>query len=127
VAPEGGGGTDVTFHLLIPDGACEAPVALPAISPARFDRRRCPADLVPRPALLDPLTPIDTPDLLTNRERDVLKLLEARLSHEEIASTLGISIPTVKRHAANAYRKLSVTSRGPSVRQGSAHCLNPHD
>jgi|SRR3954451_16827758 len=47
-------------------------------------------------------------DPLTEWELDVLELLEARLSNTEIAACLVISVPTVRRHAANAYRKLQV-------------------
>ncbi|HZO24637.1 MAG TPA: helix-turn-helix transcriptional regulator [Chloroflexota bacterium] len=56
-------------------------------------------------------------DSLTDRELDVLKLVEAGLSQTEIAAILAISMPTVKRHLANIYHKISTTSRRQSDRQ----------
>jgi ATP/maltotriose-dependent transcriptional regulator MalT len=47
---------------------------------------------------------------LTERDLDVLDLLEARLSHKEIAACLEISVPTVEWHAANTYRKLRLVN-----------------
>ena len=53
----------------------------------------------------------------------MLELLEARLSNKEIAACLVISVPTVKWHAANAYRKLRLSNRRPAVRE----TLTPHE
>jgi DNA-binding NarL/FixJ family response regulator len=60
---------------------------------------------------------------LTERELDVLELLDARLSNQEIATCLVTSVPEVKRHAANAYRKLRLSNRSPTVRE----VLTPHE
>ncbi len=49
--------------------------------------------------------------LLTNRELDVLVLLDERLSNKEIARRLIISPATVKRHTLGVYRKLGVGGR----------------
>lgn len=49
--------------------------------------------------------------LLSRREVDVLKLLASGLSNKEIASSLNISINTVKNHLANIYPKLGVHTR----------------
>jgi DNA-binding NarL/FixJ family response regulator len=51
------------------------------------------------------------PDLLTEREAEVLELLQQNLSNAEIAQKLTVGIETVRTHARNIYRKLGVTSR----------------
>ena len=50
-------------------------------------------------------------DVLTPREWEVLGLLEAGLTNEEIAQRLGISFGTAKYHVAEIISKLGVTSR----------------
>jgi LuxR family maltose regulon positive regulatory protein len=55
---------------------------------------------------------------LTAREVEVLKLIAAGRSNQEISSKLVISIPTVKRHISNIYTKLEVESRTQAVAIG---------
>jgi len=55
---------------------------------------------------------------LTLRELEVLKLIEAGYSNQDIADKLVISMPTVKRHISNIYGKLSVESRTQAVSVG---------
>ncbi|HZU86536.1 MAG TPA: LuxR C-terminal-related transcriptional regulator, partial [Anaerolineaceae bacterium] len=55
---------------------------------------------------------------LTARELEVLKLIEAGQSNQEIAGQLVISIPTVKRHISNIYGKLGVESRTQAIAIG---------
>jgi LuxR family maltose regulon positive regulatory protein len=55
---------------------------------------------------------------LSQREMEVLKLIEAGHSNQEIAAKLVISIPTVKRHISNIYAKLGVKSRTQAVSLG---------
>jgi DNA-binding NarL/FixJ family response regulator len=50
-------------------------------------------------------------DLLTNREREVLRLLARGYAYKEIAAELFISIKTVETHASNVLRKLQLSSR----------------
>jgi LuxR family transcriptional regulator, maltose regulon positive regulatory protein len=55
---------------------------------------------------------------LTLREVEVLKLIEAGCTNQDIADRLVISIPTVKRHISNIYAKLGVKSRTQAVAIG---------
>lgn len=59
---------------------------------------------------------------LTAREREVLVLLAAGHSNREIASSLYVSLPTVKTHLAHIYAKLEAKNRnealGRAVAQG---------
>ena len=55
---------------------------------------------------------------LTMREIEVLRLIEAGCSNQDIAGKLVISIPTVKRHISNIYTKLGVESRTQAVSMG---------
>jgi len=48
---------------------------------------------------------------LSQRERDVLKLIAIGLSNDEIAAKLFISPHTVKNHVSNIYRKLGIDDR----------------
>jgi DNA-binding NarL/FixJ family response regulator len=50
-------------------------------------------------------------DGLTAREREVLHLLGRRLSNNEIAAELVLSVRTVERHIANIYTKTGSHSR----------------
>ena len=57
--------------------------------------------------------PINDPelDLLTPRERDVLRLLARGYAYKEIAKELYISIKTVETHVSNVLRKLQMSNR----------------
>lgn len=52
---------------------------------------------------------------LTERESVLLALLPTRMSNEEIARRLGVSVNTVKTHVKHIYRKLDVAGRGEAV------------
>ena len=54
-------------------------------------------------------------EMLTDREIDVLILLEQRLSDKEIAQRLVLSPVTVKKHTQRIYGKLGVHSRHAAV------------
>ena len=60
-------------------------------------------------------------EMLTEREADVLLGLTRRLSYQEIADELFISLNTVKSHAISVYRKLQVPNRRQALRK--AHAL----
>jgi DNA-binding NarL/FixJ family response regulator len=55
--------------------------------------------------------------VLTARELEILLLAARGLSNERIASSLYLSEATVKRHLANIYPKMGVTSRGEAARE----------
>ena len=52
----------------------------------------------------------DAPDLLTEREREVVQLLAQAKSNKEIAAALDISVRTVETHRATIMRKLEINS-----------------
>jgi len=56
-------------------------------------------------------------DTLTNKEQEVLKLINDKKTNKEIASALFISEATVKTHINNIYRKLNVNSRKDAIKQ----------
>jgi DNA-binding NarL/FixJ family response regulator len=60
---------------------------------------------------------IGTGGVLSVREMEILLLVAQGLSNREIANALHLSEATVKRHLANAYPKMGVSSRGEAVRQ----------
>jgi len=68
-------------------------------------RHRAPS-LPEQPGLTEPLS---------ERELEILALLEARDSNKEIATQLFIAPSTVKRHTLNIYRKLEVNDRREAV------------
>jgi LuxR family maltose regulon positive regulatory protein len=55
---------------------------------------------------------------LTARELEVLKLIAAGHSNEDISRKLVVSLPTVKRHISNIYSKLGVRSRTQAIAIG---------
>jgi LuxR family maltose regulon positive regulatory protein len=62
--------------------------------------------------------PVTTPVLheaLSEREMEVLKLIEAGKSNKEIADGLFLAVGTVKKHTSNIFGKLDVESRTQAV------------
>ena len=50
----------------------------------------------------------NTPDFLTDREREILQLIAESNSTKDIAARLGISMKTVDNHRTNLMRKLNL-------------------
>ena len=67
-------------------------------------------DVPPTSARLSPLA-----EALTEREREVLRLLFEGASNREIARRLVVSVNTVKRHVYNLCGKLGVQSRAQAI------------
>jgi LuxR family transcriptional regulator, maltose regulon positive regulatory protein len=57
----------------------------------------------------------DLPEVLSERELEVLQLIAAGKSNRRIASELFVSVGTVKTHLNNLYRKLDAHSRTEAV------------
>lgn len=55
------------------------------------------------------------PDPISPRELDLIRLLPTRLSNQELATELYISLNTVKTHLRHVYRKLAVTNRDQAI------------
>ncbi|HEY3120674.1 MAG TPA: response regulator transcription factor [Vicinamibacteria bacterium] len=62
-------------------------------------------------------------DLLTDREREVLKLLADGLSIKEVAARLDRSVKTAEAHKYNLMRKLGVHDRAGLIKYAIAHRL----
>jgi DNA-binding NarL/FixJ family response regulator len=74
----------------------------------------------PRESGPAPLAPADSAPAtvinpLSEREHEVLRLIEKGLTYDEIAKTLGITWHTVTGYLRRVYRKLEVNSRGEAV------------
>jgi LuxR family maltose regulon positive regulatory protein len=74
-------------------------------------------------------TPASAPlllDSLSDREVDVLRLLDTDLGGPDIARELSVSVNTVRTHTRHIYAKLGVTSRREAVREGARLGLLRH-
>ena len=69
--------------------------------------------------------PIGLAEPLSSRELEVLDLIAAGLTNQQIAARLYLSLHTVKSHARNIYAKLGVSSRTQAVAKGRALGLLP--
>jgi LuxR family maltose regulon positive regulatory protein len=65
--------------------------------------------------------PLDQPliEPLSERELDVLRLLESELDGPDIARQLNVSVATVRTHTRNIYAKLGVNNRRAAVRRAA--------
>lgn len=59
-------------------------------------------------------------DPLTRRQMELLGLLDAGLSNQQIADRVNVSLATVKGHLLNLYAKLSVSSRSAALAKARA-------
>jgi DNA-binding CsgD family transcriptional regulator len=56
-------------------------------------------------------------DVLTDRQREVLRLVRLGMANKQIARALEISTGTVRKHLENVYERLDVQSRTAAVRE----------
>ncbi len=73
-------------------------------------RRREPVPYTPDPERLESLG-------ISKREHEVLELLAAGHSNQEIADKLFLSLNTVKTHTSNLFSKLGVNRRTQAIRK----------
>lgn len=70
-----------------------------------------------KPRLLGTLTP---------RELELLGLVDAGLSNQQLADRLNVSLATIKWHLQNLYGKLGISSRSAALAKARALSLLPH-
>ncbi len=77
------------------------------------------------PAVAAGLTPTFDPELdqLTQREREVLRLIARGYAYKEVAGELSISVKTVESHVSAVLRKLQLSSRHQLTRWASERRL----
>ncbi len=64
---------------------------------------------------------IDEVEILTPKEKQVLKSLAKGLRYKEIAEELSVSMETIRSHARNIYEKLQVQSRTEALNKVYGH------
>lgn len=104
-------------HGLLRTVAAEGPAVLELVELAAWRVPDAWLARLRRAVASDP-APAVAPELveqLTDRERDVLRLLPSRLTLREIAGELFVSQNTLKFHLRVIYRKLGVNSRAEAV------------
>jgi len=72
-----------------------------------------------RHGALPRLAPSDARSRLSEREREILRMISSGMTSTEIGTTLGISHLTVNTHVRNIYGKLHVRNRAQAVRCAS--------
>jgi two-component system, NarL family, response regulator LiaR len=65
--------------------------------------------------------PARSPDDLTEREIEVLRLIAQGLTNQEIADNLVISLPTVRTHINHLLSKLNLTNRSQAILYALRH------
>jgi DNA-binding NarL/FixJ family response regulator len=79
--------------------------------------------------VLDAFSASDAPvadgelDLLTARERDVLRLIARGYAYKEVAKELFISVKTVETHVSSVLRKLQLSNRRELARWAAGRRL----
>lgn len=89
-----------------------------------FDRLGAAPDVKCTDKLLGCAPPTPTPDGLSAREIEVLRLVAAGLTNQEVATNLSLSRKTVARHLSNIFAKIRVTSRAAATAYTYQHGLD---
>jgi DNA-binding NarL/FixJ family response regulator len=80
---------------------------------------------VPDGQMLKAVRPLGGDAELTNREREILRLVAEGHSNAQLAAMLWVTEQTVKFHLSNVYRKLNVSNRTEAARWAQLHGLLP--
>lgn len=110
----GGGGIDAGYSVRGGGRGLSCPVVTgmeEALAPLGGTESPASSSVASDGSLIDPLTP---------REREVLGLLTEFLTTEEIASSMFVSVNTVRTHVRNILRKLDASRRNEAVRRAWA-------
>ena len=84
-------------------------------------RRRQPEAPLPAPASLDPSAIVRLG--ISERELEVLRLIAAGHSNQEIADQLFLSLNTIKKHTTSLFAKLEVSRRTQAVERAKRERL----
>jgi DNA-binding NarL/FixJ family response regulator len=110
---------DAIAELLSLDVDALLPRSIDADALVAAVRKAQAGERVVDPAVLtgdgDVEVPTEAASALTEREREVLVLLAEGHSNREIASSLFVSLPTVKTHLAHIYAKLGAKNRNEAL------------
>jgi two-component system nitrate/nitrite response regulator NarL len=109
---------DAVAELLSLDVEVLVPRSIDAAGLVSAVQRARRGERVVDPGILVGDAPDAEPDIastLTEREREVLVLLAEGHSNREIASSLYVSLPTVKTHLAHIYAKLGAKNRNEAL------------
>jgi LuxR family maltose regulon positive regulatory protein len=119
------GATEGFLRTYIDEGPRILPVLRVAARQHGPQREHAIAVLAATGEVVGPSVPksAQTPSILSNRERDVVRLVANGLSNKAIADTLFISEETVKTHLRRIFEKLEVTSRTQAVHKLQQHGL----
>jgi LuxR family transcriptional regulator, maltose regulon positive regulatory protein len=81
-----------------------------------------PKPMIPTRTILKPARHKKNPVIepLSQREKEVLRLIAAGMTNHQIATQLVISTGTVKAHSANIYRKLAAGNRAQAVERAQS-------
>jgi LuxR family maltose regulon positive regulatory protein len=108
----------VLARLIAAQRADPQAAAIPLACLARVQRAFGPEDAAGGGAATDPRTAAGLFERLTGRELEVLAMLAAGQSNQDIARSLFISLDTVKKHVSHLLAKLGAANRTEAVARG---------